>query len=117
MNGGTFVVGPMLSLLGNIDRKSVELKPVAGAYWRGHTNKLMLQRIYGTAWEDEKQLKAYLHFKEVAKHWDHRCLGQDLDLFSIQDEAGGGLVFWHPKGAIVRHIIEDAWKKIHMEHG
>ncbi|THG10098.1 hypothetical protein TEA_012764 [Camellia sinensis var. sinensis] len=84
MNGGTFVVGPMLSLLGNIDRKSVELKPVAGAYWRGHTNKLMLQRIYGTAWEDEKQLKAYLHFKEVAKHWDHRCLGQDLDLFSIQ---------------------------------
>ncbi|KAI8007975.1 hypothetical protein LOK49_LG07G02667 [Camellia lanceoleosa] len=62
---------------GNIDRKAVELESVAGAYWRGDTNKLMLQRIYGTAWEDEKQLKAYLHFKE-AKCWDHRCLPKIL---------------------------------------
>ncbi|KAH9745144.1 threonine--tRNA ligase 2 [Citrus sinensis] len=77
----------------------------------------MLQRIYGTAWENEEQLKAYLHFKEEAKRRDHRRLGQDLDLFSIQDEAGGGLVFWHPKGSIVRHIIEDFWKKSHIEHG
>lgn len=77
----------------------------------------MLQRIYGTAWESEEQLKAYLHFKEEAKRRDHRRIGQDLDLFSIQDEAGGGLVFWHPKGAIVRNIIEESWKKMHVEHG
>lgn len=109
--------GPHVESTGTIDRKAVELESVAGAYWRGDTNKPMLQRIYGTAWENEKQLKAYLHFKEEAKRRDHRRLGQDLDLFSIQDEAGGGLVFWHPKGAIVRHIIEDAWKRIHMEHG
>ncbi|KAG4969309.1 hypothetical protein JHK85_035730 [Glycine max] len=79
--------------------------------------KPMLQRIYGTAWENEEQLKAYLHFKEEAKRRDHRRLGQDLDLFSIQDDAGGGLVFWHPNGAMVRHIIEDFWKKIHMKRG
>lgn len=77
----------------------------------------MLQRIYGTAWETEEQLKSYLEFKEEAKRRDHRRLGQDLDLFSIQEDAGGGLVFWHPKGAIVRHIIEDSWKKTHLQHG
>ncbi|KAI8558134.1 hypothetical protein RHMOL_Rhmol04G0065900 [Rhododendron molle] len=109
--------GPHVESTGTIDRKAVELESVAGAYWRGDTNKPMLQRIYGTAWENEKQLEAYLHFKEEAKRRDHRRLGQDLDLFSIQDEAGGGLVFWHPKGAIVRHIVEDTWKKIHMDHG
>ncbi|KAK3016112.1 hypothetical protein RJ639_006146 [Escallonia herrerae] len=109
--------GPHVESTGNISRKAVELESVAGAYWRGDTDKPMLQRIYGTAWENEEQLKAYLHFKEEAKRRDHRRLGQDLDLFSIQDEAGGGLVFWHPKGAIVRHIIEDAWKKIHIGRG
>ncbi|KAG5551616.1 hypothetical protein RHGRI_009884 [Rhododendron griersonianum] len=96
--------GPHVESTGTIDRKAVELESVAGAYWRGDTNKPMLQRIYGTAWENEKQLEAYLHFKEEAKRRDHRRLGQDLDLFSIQ-------------GAIVRHIIEDTWKKIHMDHG
>nr|CAN65677.1 hypothetical protein VITISV_002012 [Vitis vinifera] len=106
--------GPQVTLC---NRKAVELESVAGAYWRGDEKKQMLQRIYGTAWENEEQLKAYLHFKEEAKRRDHRRLGIDLDLFSIQDEAGGGLVFWHPKGAIVRHIIEDSWKKIHIEHG
>ncbi|KAB1208665.1 Threonine--tRNA ligase [Morella rubra] len=109
--------GPHVETTGNIDRKAVELESVAGAYWRGDEKKPMLQRIYGTAWEDEEQLKAYLHFKEEAKRRDHRRLGQDLDLFSIQEEAGGGLVFWHPKGAIVRNIIEDSWKKIHIERG
>ncbi|EEF30374.1 threonyl-tRNA synthetase, putative [Ricinus communis] len=108
--------GPHVESTGNINRKAVELESVAGAYWRGDEKRPMLQRIYGTAWENENQLKAYLHFKEEAKRRDHRRLGQDLDLFSIQDEAGGGLVFWHPKGAIVRHIIEDSWKKIHIEH-
>ncbi|GAB2285218.1 hypothetical protein Dimus_019670 [Dionaea muscipula] len=109
--------GPHVESTGNINRKAVELESVAGAYWRGDEKRPMLQRIYGTAWESEQQLKAYLHFKEEAKRRDHRRLGQDLDLFSIQDEAGGGLVFWHPKGAVVRHVIEDTWKRIHIEHG
>lgn len=109
--------GPHVETTGNINKMAVELESLAGAYWRGDEKKPMLQRIYGTAWENEEQLKAYLHFKEEAKRRDHRRLGQDLDLFSIQDEAGGGLVFWHPKGAIVRHIIEDLWKRIHMERG
>ncbi|ERN18296.1 hypothetical protein AMTRI_Chr10g5240 [Amborella trichopoda] len=109
--------GPHVERTGNISKNAVELESVAGAYWRGNENKAMLQRIYGTAWETEEQLKAYLHFKEEAKRRDHRRLGQDLDLFSIQEEAGGGLVFWHPKGSIVRHLIEDSWKKLHMEHG
>ena len=78
--------GPHVESTGKIDRKAVELESVAGAYWRGDINKPMLQRIYGTAWENEKQLKAYLHFKEEAKRRDHRRLGQDLDLFSIQVE-------------------------------
>ncbi|KAJ8568579.1 hypothetical protein K7X08_028112 [Anisodus acutangulus] len=109
--------GSHVEATGKINKKAVQLESVAGAYWRGDVKKPMLQRIYGTAWENEDQLKAYLHFKEEAKRRDHRRIGQDLDLFSIQDEAGGGLVFWHPKGAMIRHIIEDTWKKIHMERG
>ncbi|CAL5083772.1 unnamed protein product [Urochloa decumbens] len=108
--------GPHVESTGKIDRKAVELESVAGAYWRGDEKNQMLQRIYGTAWENEDQLKAYIHFKEEAKRRDHRRLGQDLDLFSIQEDAGGGLVFWHPKGAIIRHILEDSWKQIHLQH-
>lgn len=73
---------------GEISKKAVELESVAGAYWRGDENKPMLQRIYGTAWENEEQLKAYIHFKEEAKRRDHRRLGQDLDLFSLQVSVG-----------------------------
>lgn len=76
--------GPHVESTGKISRKAVELESVAGAYWRGDEKNQMLQRIYGTAWENEEQLKAYLHFKEEAKRRDHRRLGQDLDLFSIQ---------------------------------
>ncbi|XP_062009306.1 threonine--tRNA ligase, chloroplastic/mitochondrial 2 [Rosa rugosa] len=109
--------GPHVEYTGKINRKAVELESIAGAYWRGDEKKPMLQRIYGTAWENEEQLQAYLHFKEEAKRRDHRRLGQVLDLFSIQNDAGGGLVFWHPKGAIVRNVIEDLWKKTHIERG
>ncbi|KAK1274408.1 hypothetical protein QJS04_geneDACA022687 [Acorus gramineus] len=109
--------GPHVESTGKLNKKAIELESVAGAYWRGDESKPMLQRIYGTSWENEEQLKAYLHFKEEAKRRDHRRLGQELDLFSIQDDAGGGLVFWHPKGAIVRHIIEDSWKRMHMHYG
>ncbi|KAF9588176.1 hypothetical protein IFM89_007865 [Coptis chinensis] len=109
--------GPHVNSTGKINKKAIELESIAGAYWRGDENNQMLQRIYGTAWETEEQLRAYLHFKEEAKRRDHRRIGLDLDLFSIQDEAGGGLVFWHPKGAIVRHIIEDTWRRMHTQHG
>lgn len=76
--------GPHVEYTGKINRKAVELESIAGAYWRGDEKKPMLQRIYGTAWENEEQLQAYLHFKEEAKRRDHRRLGQVLDLFSIQ---------------------------------
>eukprot|EP01018_Ginkgo_biloba_P026179 Gb_06729 [translate_table: standard] len=109
--------GPHVVSTGQINKKAVELESVAGAYWRGDEKRQMLQRIYGTAWETEEQLKTYQFLREEAKRRDHRRLGQDLDLFSIQEEAGGGLVFWHPKGAIVRHHIEDFWKKTHLQHG
>ena len=77
----------------------------------------MLQRVYGTAWESVAQLKAYKTTVEEAKKRDHRKLGQELDLFSIQEQAGGGLVFWHPKGGRIRNIIETFWKNIHIEQG
>ena len=86
--------GPHLQSTGSIDRKAFALESVAGAYWRGDEKNPQLQRIYGTAWETAEDLKAYLTQKEEAKRRDHRKLGQDLDLFSIQEEAGGGLVFW-----------------------
>ncbi|MHB8146470.1 MAG: threonine--tRNA ligase, partial [Vulcanimicrobiaceae bacterium] len=85
---------------------AVKLMSVAGAYWRGDEKNPMLQRIYGTAWNSQSDLDAYLHQLEEAQKRDHRKLGVELDLFSIEEEAGGGLVFWHPKGAIVRGIIE-----------
>ncbi|XP_024395758.1 threonine--tRNA ligase, chloroplastic/mitochondrial 2 isoform X2 [Physcomitrium patens] len=109
--------GPHLERTGQLDKRAIELEFVAGAYWRGDEKKQMLQRIYGTAWESEEQLKAYQVQKEEAKRRDHRRLGQDLNLFSIQEDAGGGLVFWHPKGSMVRHIIEDYWKKMHFANG
>jgi threonyl-tRNA synthetase len=83
-----------------------KLTSVAGAYWRGDEHKPMLQRIYGTAWYDRDALDAYLAQLEEARRRDHRKLGAELDLFSIEEQAGGGLVFWHPKGTIVRGIIE-----------
>jgi threonyl-tRNA synthetase len=85
---------------------AVKLTSVAGAYWRGDENNPMLQRIYGTAWYSKEELAAYLTQVEEAQKRDHRKLGVELDLFSIEEDAGGGLVFWHPKGAIVRTIIE-----------
>jgi threonyl-tRNA synthetase len=77
----------------------------------------MLQRVYGTAWEDMSQLKIYKKRLEEGKRRDHRVIGKRLDLFSIQEDAGGGLVFWHPKGAIIRRIIEDYWKSQHVAAG
>lgn len=109
--------GPHVEHTGEINAKAVALESVAGAYWRGDESKATLQRIYGTAWESVEQLKEYKRLKEEAKRRDHRMLGPKLGLFSIQEDAGGGLVFWHPKGARVRRIIEDFWKDAHVAAG
>lgn len=97
--------------------KAYKLLSIAGAYWRGDEKNKMLQRIYGTAFPTKDELKAHLDKLEEAKKRDHRKLGKELDLFSIQDEAGGGLVLWHPKGARVRKAIEDFWRDEHYKAG
>ncbi|MEO0842101.1 MAG: threonine--tRNA ligase [Cyanobacteria bacterium J06643_5] len=109
--------GPHVNFTREINKKAFALLSVAGAYWQGDETKPMLQRIYGTAWETPEELQSYLKQREEALKRDHRKLGQQLDLFSIQEDAGGGLVFWHPKGAAIRHIIEDYWRKSHIESG
>jgi threonyl-tRNA synthetase len=97
--------------------RAFKLLSTAGAYWRGDERNKMLCRIYGTAFLDTKSLKKHLKALEEAKKRDHRKLGKELDLFSIDDEIGGGLVLWHPRGARVRTIIEDHWKKAHYKNG
>ena len=94
-----------------------KLMKVAGAYWRGDEKRPMLQRIYGTAWESEKGLKEHLHRLEEAERRDHRRLGFELDLFSFPDELGSGLAIWHPKGAIVRKLMEDFSRAEHERAG
>ena len=97
--------------------KVYKLISVAGAYWRGSEKNAMLQRIYATAFSDKKQLKAHLARLEEAKKRDHRKLGRELDLFSFNEEAGAGLVIWHPKGALLRSLIEDFERKEHLKRG
>ncbi|HEV3152635.1 MAG TPA: threonine--tRNA ligase [Candidatus Baltobacteraceae bacterium] len=96
---------------------ALKLTNVAGAYWRGDEHNPMLQRIYGTAWYSREELDAYLRQIEEAHKRDHRKLGQELDLFSVQEEAGGGLIFWHPKGAIIRGIVENFIREGLRERG
>ncbi|BCA79801.1 threonine--tRNA ligase [Desulfuromonas sp. AOP6] len=107
--------GPHLPSTGRI--KAFKLTSLAGAYWRGDEKNAMLQRIYATAFPDKKQLKAYLEKLEEARKRDHRKLGRELDLFSFNDEAGAGLVIWHPKGAMLRTILEDFERKEHLRRG
>src|SRR5205823_3390478 len=94
-----------------------KLTHIAGAYWRGDERNKMLQRIYGVAFGSEKELKEYLARLEEAKRRDHRRVGKDLDLFSIEDEVGGGLVLWHPRGARIRLLVEDYWRAEHLAAG
>jgi len=94
-----------------------KLTKIAGAYWQGDEKNPMLQRIYGVAFNTKKELDDYLEKQEQAEKRDHRILGQKLDLFSIDEEVGPGLVLWHPKGALLRQIIEDFWTKEHLENG
>lgn len=107
--------GPHVPSTGKLG--AFKLTKVAGAYWRGDASNAMLQRIYGTAWADKKQLKAYLSRLEEAEKRDHRRIGKELDLFSLQEDAGGGLVFWHPKGSRIRKAIEDYWRERHVNAG
>jgi threonyl-tRNA synthetase len=107
--------GPHVSSTGQI--KAFKLTGIAGAYWRGSEENAMLQRIYGLAFETDKDLRNYLGLMEEAAKRDHRKLGKELDLFGIYDEGGPGLVCWHPKGAMVRRVIEDFWKLEHDKRG
>ena len=93
-----------------------KLIKVAGAYWRGDEKNAMLQRLYGTAFADKKMLKKYLNDLEEAKKRDHRKLGKELNLFTISDQVGPGLILWQPKGALLRKLIEDYWKDEHYKH-
>jgi len=107
--------GPHINSSGEL--KYFKLLSVAGAYWRGDSSRERLQRIYGTAFFTKEDMDAYLNKLEAAQKRDHRKLGKNLDLFSISDIAGGGLILWHPKGAILRDIIESYWKRFHIENG
>ncbi len=107
--------GPHLPSTGKI--RTFKLTSIAGAYWRGDEKNKMLQRIYGTAFPDDESLKGYLHRLEEAKKRDHRKLGKALDLFSIHEDAGAGFVIFHPKGAMLRTILEDFEKEEHLKRG
>jgi threonyl-tRNA synthetase len=108
--------GPHLPSTGLLS--AIKLHSIAGAYWRGDERQKMLQRIYGTAYETQEDLNAYLEKLEEAQKRDHRKLGRDLDLFSFHEQqAGPGLAYWHPKGAIIRRTIEDFWKDEHVKRG
>ena len=109
--------GPHVDNTADLDPKAFDLESVAGAYWRGDEKNAQLQRIYGTAWETPEQLAEHQRRRQEALRRDHRRLGTDLDLFSIEDEAGAGLVFWHPRGARMRLLIEDFWRQAHFEDG
>lgn len=109
--------GPHVEKTSDITSNAIDLEKVAGAYWRGDETRPMLQRVYGTAWKSKEQLVQYRELQKEAARRDHRLIGKNLDLFSIQEDAGGGLVFWHPKGAYMRHKIESLWKDIHLRGG
>lgn len=109
--------GPHVGSTGKINPDAIKLLNVAGAYWRGDENQPMLQRIYGTAWETADELEQYLWKLEEARKRDHRVLGKELDLFSVSEEVGPGLILWHPKGGMVRKISEDFLRQEHEEGG
>ncbi len=107
--------GPHVDSAGEI--AAVKLLHTAGAYWRGDENRPMLQRIYGTAFESQQELDAHLERLAEAERRDHRTLGRQLNLFTIHEEIGPGLIVWHPKGGVMRSLIEDYWRDIHYRKG
>jgi threonyl-tRNA synthetase len=109
--------GPHVAHTREINSAAFKLQNIAGAYWRGDENRVMLTRIYGTAWETPKELKAHLAFLEEVEKRDHRRIGKEMDLYSIHEEAGAGLIYWHPNGGRIRVAIEDFWRKEHYRNG
>ena len=109
--------GPHVGSTAEIDPNGFKLLSIAGAYWRGDEKRPMLQRIYGTAWHNKEELEAYLKRLADMEARDHRKLGRQLDLFSIHEEAGAGLIYWHPNGGRVRTLVEDFWRQEHYKNG
>ncbi|MDR2745841.1 MAG: threonine--tRNA ligase [Treponema sp.] len=109
--------GPHVRNTREINSAAFKLQNIAGAYWRGDENRPMLTRIYGTAWETPKDLKAYLGFLEEVEKRDHRRVGKEMDLYSIHEEAGAGLIYWHPNGGRMRVAVENFWRTEHYRNG
>jgi threonyl-tRNA synthetase len=109
--------GPHVENTREINSAAFKLMSIAGAYWRGDEKQAMLTRIYGTAWQSPKDLKAHLAFLEEVEKRDHRRLGRELGLYSVHEEAGAGLIYWHPAGGRIRVNIEDFWRKEHYKNG
>jgi threonyl-tRNA synthetase len=109
--------GPHVENTQQINPNAIKLMNVAGAYWRGDERNPMLQRVYGTAWENAAELEDFLWKLEEAKRRDHRRLGRELDLFSVSEDVGSGLILWHPKGGMVRKIVEDYCRDEHEKGG
>ena len=110
-------LGPHISSTENLTPDAFKLTKIAGAYWKGDEKNPMLTRVYGAAFNDAKELAAYLEKEKEAQNRDHRVLGKRLDLFHIDEKVGLGLVLWHPKGALLWRIIEDFWFQKHLEKG
>jgi threonyl-tRNA synthetase len=109
--------GPHVERTGKINPAAIKLMGTAGAYWRGDEKNPMLQRIYGTAWKTSEELEQYVWRQEEARKRDHRKLGRELDLFSVSEEIGAGLILWHPKGGMLRKIAEDYCRAEHERGG
>jgi len=109
--------GPHVTNTREINSAAFKLQSIAGAYWRGDEKRPMLTRIYGTVWETPKDLKVHLAFLEEIEKRDHRRVGKDMDLYSIHEEAGAGLIYWHPNGGRMRVAIEDFWRQLHYSNG
>ena len=109
--------GPHVQSTGKLCPQGFKLISIAGAYWRGSERRPMLQRVYGTAWHDSKALRMHLAYLEEIEKRDHRRLGRELDLFSLHEQVGAGLVHWHPKGARIRVLVEDFWRAEHYRNG
>lgn len=105
--------GPHIPQTGYLE--NIKLERITGAYWKGNEKNKMLQRIYGTVFFTKTALEEYLKMLQEQKKRDHRILNKSLELFSIEEDAGSGLIFWHPNGAIMRYIIEDIWRKSHLK--
>jgi threonyl-tRNA synthetase len=109
--------GPHLEHTGQIPPDAFKLMSIAGAYWRGDEKRPMLQRVYGTAWNNAEELEHYLWKLEEARKRDHRRVGKELDLFSVSEDVGPGLILWHPRGAMIRGIVEEFARREHLRGG